>query len=189
MTVTASGYARKENELYETESWATKILIKFFPVAGMSIWECAAGNHKMADELRLAGAEVFTSDIKTYEREHNQDFDFLSDRLDYDVFDGIVTNPPYGRQNRTATKFVEKALARCGGHVAMLLTMKFDSGKTRRHLMKDNPRFLAKIVLTDRISWEGNGEGGTEDHAWYIWGPTPLFPQPARIFYGGREDV
>ncbi|MCM0751566.1 hypothetical protein DEA98_10190 [Brucella pseudogrignonensis] len=186
MTVTASGYDLKKNELYETEAWATEALLKYFPVRGYNVWESAAGNHKMADVLRANGAEVYTSDIETYYREHDEIFDFLSDRDDYDVYDSIVTNPPYGKQNRTAVKFAEKALERCAGNVALLLTAKFDSGKTRKHLFADNPRFLAKIVLVDRISWEGNGQTGTEDHAWYVWGPKPLFPAPARLLYAER---
>lgn len=189
MTVTYSNYELKKNELYETEAWATKTLLKHFPVSGIKVWECAAGNHKMADVLRAAGADVFTSDIATYKRHHDDIFDFLSDRDDYEVFDAVITNPPYGKQNRTAVKFAELALARCSGHVAMLLTAKFDSGKTRRHLLRDNPRFLAKITLLDRVSWEDNGKTGTEDHAWYLWGPKPLFRSPSLQFYEGKDDV
>lgn len=189
MTVVASKYERKANELYETEPYPTRLLNKHFPVRGLYVWEPAAGGHKMADVLREEGASVWTSDIATYGREHNELFDFLSDRDDYEVFDAIITNPPYGKQNRMAAKFAEKALERCAGYVALLLTAKFDSGSTRRHLLADNPRYLAKLTLLDRISWEGNGKSGTEDHAWFIWGPTPLFPAPPRLIYGGRADV
>lgn len=189
MTVVASNYERKKNDLYETEAWATQLLIKHFPIRGMSVWEPAAGNHKMADVLRAAGAEVWTSDIATYSREHDAHFDFLSDRDDYDVFDAIITNPPYGKGNRQAVEFTQRALERCSGYVAMLLTAKFDSGKTRLQLLGENPRFLAKITLLDRISWEDNGKQGTEDNAWFVWGPSPLFPIPPRLIYGGRADV
>ena len=85
-----------------------------------------------------------------------------------------------------AVSFAEKALARCTGNVALLLTMKFDSGLTRRHLFAHNPRFLAKIVLLDRIQWFEGEHTGTEDHAWFVWGPQPLFAQPPRIFYAER---
>lgn len=186
MTVVASNFERRTNDLYETEAWATEALLASFPLAGKAVWEPAAGNHKMADVLAAHGAQVFTSDVVTYDRLHNDLFDFLSDREDYDVYDAIVTNPPYGRGNRTAREFAEKALGRCAGIVALLLTAKFDSGKTRRHLFADNPRFLAKIVLVDRIQWFAGDTTGTEDHAWYVWGPTPLFPAPPRILYAGR---
>lgn len=189
MTVTASGYERQANDLYETPYWVTQLLLKHFPVSGMQVWEPAAGNHKMVDVLRAGGAEVFTSDVTMYGRPHDRVVDFLSDFHDYEVVDAIVTNPPYGKQNRLAVKFAERALERCSGYVALLLTAKFDSGKTRKHLLRDNPRFVAKITLLDRISWFNNNDGGTEDHAWFVWGPKPAFPTPPRLVYGENGDV
>ena len=78
MTVVASNYARKENDLYQTEPWATHALLAHFPVEGLRVWEPAAGNHLMADVLSLVGgADVMTSDIAIYDREHGCLFDFL----------------------------------------------------------------------------------------------------------------
>jgi hypothetical protein len=187
MTVVASNFARSPNDLYETEPWATHALLRRFPsVRGRKIWEPAAGNHKIADVLRSEGADVRTSDIIVHNRQH----DFLADFLGTD--DGmhraaqwdIVTNPPYGPHNRDAAKFARLALERTSGWVALLLTAKFDFGKTRRDLFADNPRFAFKIALVDRIQWFP-GDIGTEDHAWYVWGP--LFqPQPPRLLYEGK---
>lgn len=185
MTVTASNYARAENDLYQTEPWATEALLWHFPVAGLHVWEPAAGNHLMANVLRANGAQVATSDIATYDREHDSIRDFLSPGYAGPEFDAIITNPPYGKGNRDAVRFAELALDRCDGMVALLLTAKFDFGKTRRHLFQDNPRFLAKIALLDRISWAGNGETGTEDHAWYVWGPGEY--AHARMLWGGKQ--
>src|SRR5690606_12782033 len=111
-------------------------------------------------------------DIATYDRQHDETFDFLIDPLLESGpldFDAIITNPPYGKGNRDAVRFAENALARCAGQVALLLTAKFDFGKTRRHLFADNPRFAAKIALVDRIQWFPGDTSGTEDHAWYVW--------------------
>lgn len=179
MTVVASNYARKANDLYQTEPWATEALLRNFPVRGLHVWEPAAGNHLMADVLLEAGAaSVITTDIATYDREHTRIKDFFEIGPWAVVADAIITNPPYGKGNRDAVRFAQLALGRCRGMVALLLTAKFDFGKTRRHLFADNPRFAAKIALVDRISWAGNGETGTEDHAWYVWrgdpGPAPV---------------
>lgn len=173
MTVVASNYARKENDLYQTEPWATEALLRVFPVSGLTVWEPAAGNHLLADVLREAGAEVVTSDIATYDRRHDSTIDFLADRFAYKnpKHDAIITNPPFGKGNRDAVKFAELALKRCNGLVALLLTAKFDFGKTRQHLFGDCPRFMAKIALLDRIQWFPGETTGTEDHAWYVWGP------------------
>ncbi len=187
MTVVASNYARKENDLYQTEPWATEALLRVFPVSGLLVWEPAAGNHLIADVLRDNGANVFTSDIATYDREHDSWFDFINGLhiATPEFFHGVVTNPPYGKGNRDAVRFCELALKRCAGLVAMLLTAKFDFGKTRHHLFRDNPRFTAKINLVDRISWAGNGETGTEDHAWYVW--TAANDGAPRIYYEGKS--
>lgn len=184
MTVVASNYARKENDLYQTEPWATEALLRHFPVDGLIVWEPAAGNHLIADVLREAGASVLTSDIAEYDRRHDAMVDFLSPRFDYrnPPHNAIITNPPYGKGNRDAVKFAELALARCAGMVALLLTAKFDFGKTRRHLFGDCPRFAGKIALLDRIQWFPGESSGTEDHAWYVWGPENQTATPRMIW-------
>jgi hypothetical protein len=187
MTVVASNYARKENDLYQTEPWATEALIRQFPVRGMTVWEPAAGNHLMADVLRDHGASVCTSDIAVYDRPHSAIFDFLLDRPHHEPsIQAIITNPPYGKSNRDAVKFARLALERCDGLVALLLTAKFDFGKTRADLFRNNPRFWAKIALVDRIQWFPGDSSGTEDHAWYVWGPKGAVYSP-RIIWEGRE--
>jgi hypothetical protein len=187
MTVTASNFAPVVNQFYQTEPWATEVLLRHFPVAGLTVWEPAAGGHMMADVLKANGAEVWTSDIAEYGRIHDlPGHDFFAKTIPLPLgCDAIITNPPYGKGNRDAVRFAELALERCDGMVALLLTAKFDFGKTRRHLFQDNPRFMAKIALLDRISWAGNGETGTEDHAWYVWGPGEY--SHARMLWGGRQ--
>jgi hypothetical protein len=191
MTVVASNYARKENDLYQTEPWATEALLRHFPVAGLLVWEPAAGNHLMADVLREAGAtSVFTTDIATYDRQHDRVFDFLADPFIESGpthFDALITNPPYGKGNRDATRFAEHALSRCAGIVALLLTAKWDFGKTRLHLTRDNLRFVAKIALVDRIQWFPGATTGTEDHAWFVWGKVGGFNGGPRALYAGRK--
>lgn len=189
MTVVASNYARKENDLYQTEPWATEALLRHYPVFDAHIWEPAAGKHLMADVLREVGcATVFTSDMKTYDRPHNEIIDFLKDcpRNKPARCDAIITNPPYGKGNRDAAKFARLALARCSGMVALLLTAKFDFGKTRMDLFRDNPRFSAKIALVDRIQWFPGASTGTEDHAWYVWMAEHC--SPPTLLYEGRAD-
>lgn len=188
MTVVASNYARKENDLYQTEPWATEALLRHFPVAGLSVWEPAAGNHLMSDVLWEHATRVATSDIAAYDHEHDGLIDFLAaEELPAWAYgrDAIITNPPYGKGNRDAVRFAELALERCSGLVALLLTAKFDCGKTRHHLFRDNPRFTAKINLVDRIQWFPGDTTGTEDHAWYVWTAQRPWPHPA-IFYEGR---
>lgn len=188
MTVTASKYARAENDLYQTEPWVTEALLRHFPVDGLSVWETASGNHLMADVLREHAGSVVTSDIATYDRQHDMLIDFLKPHGSWERVDAIITNPPYGKGNRDARLFAEYALTRCKGLVALLLTAKFDFGNTRSHLFRDNARFAAKIALTDRISWTLDGTTGTEDHAWYVWTEKPRLPRAPVILYAGRSS-
>lgn len=187
MTVVASNYARVANDLYQTEPWATEVLDFFFPVQYRHIWCASAGNHLMSDVLKDCGAQVITSDVATYDRAHDFMFDFLAgDDLFTPVDHDIVENPPYGAQNRVAAAYARKALKRSPGFVALLLTAKFDSGSTRYDLLSNNPRFTAKIVLTDRIKWfPGTDQTGTEDHAWFVWTERRPTAQPV-LLYGGR---
>ena len=187
MTVVASNFERKTNDLYETEAWATEALLRHFPVKDLFVWEPAAGNHKISDILHLHGADdVATTDIVTYDREHSRMADFLDPSASPYFCDAIVTNPPYGKGNRQAVRFAELALERCDGLVALLLTAKFDFGKTRTHLFRDNPRFAAKIALIDRIQWFPGDNSGTEDHAWYVWDNGNECGR-AKLFYEGRD--
>ncbi|MER8602820.1 hypothetical protein NKH48_03360 [Mesorhizobium sp. M1233] len=189
MTVVASNYARKENDLYQTEPWATEALLRNFPVGpGMVVWEPAAGNHLIADVVREHGAKVVTSDIATYDRPHDHILDFLNPAVPSQAYDAIYTNPPYGKGNRDAVTFARLALKRCKGWVALLLTAKFDFGKTRADLFADNPRFCAKIALVDRIQWFPGESSGTEDHAWYVWAPAPgRGVKRGRLIYEGKQ--
>lgn len=194
MTVVASNYARAENDLYQTEPWATEALLRVLPpLAGLRVWEPAAGNHLMADVLREHGASVFTSDIAVYDRPHDEAFDFLAGDLPRwpAGHDAIITNPPYGKGNRDAVKFARMALKRCDGWVCLLLTAKFDFGNTRVDLFRDNPRFSGKVALIDRIQWFPGDTTGTEDHAWYIWSPTRTVRAHhlARVYYEGKQSA
>jgi len=114
MTVVASKFARAANNLYETEPWVTRALMRHFPpVQDRKVWEPAAGNHAIAHELGLWGARVYTSDITTYSEEHTFIYDFLVPRKAIPLLVGdcnIITNPPYGEGCRDAVRFARLAL-------------------------------------------------------------------------------
>lgn len=196
MTVVASRYVRQVNDLYETPAWVTEALLRHLPdLSGRAVWEPAAGNHRLADVLREHWVFVVTSDIETYSMPHDMTLDFFSAEAGnhkLPAHDAIITNPPYGRGNRDAVTFARLALKRCPGWVALLLTAKFDSGKTRTDLFRDNLRFAFKITLLDRIQWFNGPHGGTEDHAWFVWRPlnetpdNPALVAKPRLIYEAR---
>lgn len=155
-----SEYGRVNFDQYETPEWVTSALVPhLYPK--LKILEPACGTGKMVAALQKAGFSVVGQDIQ-------DGADFLA--RDYsDVFDAIVTNPPYNK----AGPFVEHALKLMKpkeGVVAMLLRTDFDHAKTRRHLFADNPAFKQKIVLTKRIVWfDRPGAAPSFNHAWFVW--------------------
>ena len=83
MTVTASKYPLVKNNFYQTQPWAVDACcrslkkLKLWKKGG-TIWESAAGNHKMVKPLYKAGAKtVITSDICKYNCDHTAYFDFF----------------------------------------------------------------------------------------------------------------
>jgi hypothetical protein len=188
MAQKASGYLTEHNHFYPTPPWPTQALLRHIDVNKVTVWEPAAGDHRMADVLRHDGATVMTSDICRYGPAHNLIFDFLQgDWVAPWHVDCIITNPPYGAGNRLAQRFVELALQRCAGTVAMLLTANFDSAKTRHHLFRDCPRFSKKIVLVDHIRFfdrPGSMDGST-DHAWFVWRSVTW--SPPTLAYEGKK--
>lgn len=158
MSQRASGFERKERDLYETPAWVTHALVPHLPRRAV-LTEPAAGSGKMAKALCDAGYVVVASDIETGN-------DFLAQ---YETEEAIVTNPPYA----LAAKFICQALVRTErsrGYIAMLLRTDFDHARTRQHLFGDRPQFAKKLVLTKRIQWFEDSKGSPSfNHAWFIW--------------------
>jgi hypothetical protein len=194
VTVVKSNYEISPNNYYPTEPWATKCALRFFPMNEKidRVWEPCAGNHHMVKVFKEIGVPVYSSDIETYNHEHDEILDFLNKPDDYNPFDAnvIFTNPPYGQGNKLATAFIRKTLATKGVEkVAMLLTPKFDFGSTRTDLFLNNAFYMGKLHLLDRISWAENGKTGTDDSAWFFWDKTLRFKDQfkPRCFYGGKK--
>jgi hypothetical protein len=191
-----TGFARVARDHYPTrEAWVTEALLDHLDVAGLKIWEMAAGAGDMAKVLKGAGAWVFCSDIADYGFPLDALFDFTSaDMPPLLDFDAMITNPPAGLRNHLAVKFIEVGLTRIprGGFLALLLPVDFDSGVTRRPFFCDCPYFTGKIVLTRRIVWfertDGEREAPKENYAWFVWSRPVLRHRPPPItLYGPRS--
>lgn len=82
------------DEFYTPES-AILPLLKYLP-KNIKIWECTDfGQSEITRILREKGYQVIST--------HKKDFDFLTDKPDFD-FDMIITNPPYSLKDQ----FIEK---------------------------------------------------------------------------------
>jgi len=168
-----SGYKRVEADFYPTPSWVTEALINH--AWGMDnhkhwkIWEPAEGDGAIVNVFKEYGYRTWGSDIRGH-----PSVDFLDDKvgLPRPHCNAIITNPPYRRDLIEA--FIRKSLKLMqpvGGRVAMLMRIDFDSAVTRGDIFRDCPAWGEKLVLTKRIKWfdDGNKNGPSENHAWYIW--------------------
>lgn len=161
MSQRASGYERKERDLYETPEWVTRVLLPHIRKNVRHVWEPAAASGKMSDALALGGFDVFATDIAD-----GVDF-LLADHAAPEI-QAIITNPPY----ELAQQFINHALTLTYPHgfVAMLLRTDFDHAKSRQHLFANHMAFAKKIVLTKRIKWFEDSKGQPSfNHAWFIW--------------------
>ena len=95
-----TGYARVERDLYPTPHWVVSdALAKHVDLRGLTVWEPACGDGRMAAALRLQGCgRVYTSDIVDRDTGQDEVLDFLSAQTpELARFDMSVTNPPFGQ--------------------------------------------------------------------------------------------
>jgi hypothetical protein len=186
-----NGYDRVDRDFYPTPSWAVDALAEHVELQNRKIWECAAGDGRMANALATHGARVFSSDVEPHDR-LDAAFDFLSFGLPSGLerFDLAITNPPWGEKHRLAVAFIEAGLRRIseyGGLLGLLLPVDFDCAVTRTELFH-SPFFRGRIVLCARPVWfertDGKRAAPKENVAWFWWErPALRFPPPPLVLY------
>lgn len=171
-----SGYKRVDADYYPTPGWVTRALIEHsygglltHDHGNYHVWEPAAGENAIVDELKQYGFRVWGTDIRGH-----PSVDFLDDSVGLirPHCNCIITNPPYRRD--LIEGFIRKSLElmeAVNGRVSMLLRIDFDSAITRSDIFGDCKAWYQKLVLTKRIKWfdDGNKNGPSENHAWYTW--------------------
>ena len=190
-----TGYERVEKDLYPTPPWCIEALAEHVDLAGLEIWEPAAGSGQMAEALMAAGATVYATDIHRYGCKLDEVTDFTNGRRPRRRFDGIITNPPYGPRAKLAEKFVEiglRHIAGGDGFLALLLPLDFDAAKTRTRFFAGCPHFAGRIILNRRIVWFANPdkrEAPKENHGWFIWSRSAIRGrQPVTLYAPQSPD-
>jgi len=174
-----TGYTRIPRDLYPTPAWVIAALAEHIDFQNLTVWECACGDGRMSEALKLAGcSRVYSTDIFDYGYAGQDEiFDFLSGEPKLPGLpDGIVTNPPFGKRGKLAEAFIEAGLRRIasyGGFLALLLPHEFDCAKSRRRFFGDCPDLVGKITLRKRVKWfEHPGKpkrSPKENSAWFLW--------------------
>ena len=126
-----------------------------------TIWECAAGEGAIADELAREGFKVARSDILT-------GHDFFDYTPNPRLYDAIVTNPPY------SIKY--KWLARCyeiGKPFALLMPLEVLGAQHAQIYFRNHG--VGIILLSRRVNFKMprkgyGGHGAQFPVAWFTWG-------------------
>ena len=152
-------------DFYPTPPWAVQVLLYYEKFKG-NILEPACGIGNISEILKKNRYNVFSNDIidRGYGDLH-QDFLTINE-----VFDNIVTNPPYNKAN----EFVIHALKCSKNKVAMLLRLSFLEGSNRYSNIytKTPPTYV--YVFSKRVTFmpetiKGNSGSGPTAYAWFIW--------------------
>jgi hypothetical protein len=189
-----TGYARIERDYYPTPSWVIEALAEHVNLGGMRIWECAAGDGRMAEALKAAGASVYATDVERRDYRLDATLDFVvAEVSESEHFDGLVTNPPFGNRGKLAEQFIRVGLRQITfcPFMALLLPVDFDSAKTRMSLFGGCPHFAGKIILTKRIVWFTNPdpqrENPKENSSWFLWNRNAIRGRSPVVLYAPQH--
>jgi hypothetical protein len=192
-----TGYPRVERDDYPTPAWPIDALAEHVELRGLTVWEPACGEGRMAEALKAAGcARVYSTGIVNGYAGQDGVFDFLSERTpDLPRCDGT----PFGPRGKTAEAFIARGLQLLGNgftnFVALLLPHDFDSAKTRAHLFGDCPYFAGKITLRRRVKWFEHPDrpqrNPKENSAWFLFrryaSPPPIVLYAPSNHKGGHN--
>lgn len=95
-------------DMFETPSYAIKLLLPYIPLNIKNIWEPAAGYGKIVDVLQNSGYSVYPSDIRDCGG-RNTVFNFLTDSPPFTFMEedyAIITNPPFSLKD----EFINRAV-------------------------------------------------------------------------------
>ena len=176
-------YERMAHDAYFTPPRHVSALVQQLPCFPRQarLWEPAAGAGHVARVLdhECRGVSVTATDLCAPKKQVypvTSGLDFLSSTGPSGAGPlCIITNPPYGRQNRLAEKFLRHAFSLVeenAGMVAFLLPFEFDAGKTRIAMVSRQPAFAMKLTLTERIRWLNLPQSKNDPmghHAWFVW--------------------
>lgn len=154
------GNLRQKDDFYPTPEYVTQALLDKVRFEGV-IWEPACGNGKMSEVIKDYGYHVISTDLVNRGYwDALSGVDFL---MENEKHDNIITNPPF----ELAFPFIEQGLRLCRKKLALLLPIRYLTGKKRAELYrKQPPRWI--IVIPNKVDFLGNSNPVME-FAWFVW--------------------
>jgi hypothetical protein len=173
-----------------TDYWATtqcliaaliEQVLRTLPPA--PVWECAAGDGRVAYAMRAAGRVVLASDIEP-RRPDIERRDFLHDDPPQHGLIAI-TNPPFARLNRFLARGLQ--LLDTGKLTGLVLLVRWDALATAGRASAFN-RAADILSCCWRPLWiEGSSGGGRWTNAWITWLPGHMGPPVTRFLRPERQ--
>lgn len=154
------GDLRQKDDFYPTPEYVTRILMDRIPFDG-TIWECACGDGAMSEVIKSYGHHVVSTDLvgRGY-NDGTSGIDFLFENT---KMANIVTNPPFN----LAYEFIEQGLRLSCRKLALLLPVRYLTGKKRTDLYKKTPPKYV-IIIPNKVDFLGYGNPAME-FAWFVW--------------------
>ena len=169
---------RVKNDYYATPKYATRQFLEQLEKDGEalvgSILEPSCGGGHMSDVLiEFYGEENVTSSDICDRGYIKQDFtaNFLD--ADFDMYDNVITNPPFS----LASEFIKKSLSISTKKVIMFAKIQLLEG-VKRHEMFQNTPLKYVYVNSSRVATHRNGKERDENGkkwattmclAWFVW--------------------
>ena len=168
-----SNFARQKDDFYPSPPGVIDALLKHVYIPDGIIWECAAGDGALLEQLEAAGRTVVASDL--IDRGHPDvvpRVDFLMETALPPGCKCVITNPPF----RLADEFIRKGLDLGAEQVILLLPLKF-IGATGADRW-ENTRRISDILLMGRLKMlppgaVDKGLNPTVDFAWFVFRQDP----------------
>lgn len=149
---------RQEQDFYPTPRYVTQALLDNYRFDG-KIWEPACGDGRMAEVLLEQYPDVICTDL--IDRGYGQSgVDFLNSDV---RAENIITNPPFN----LAYEFIVQGLNLSDKCLALLLPIRYLTGKKRAKLYAENPPAKV-IVIPNKVDFLGFGSPAME-FAWFVW--------------------
>ena len=154
------GMMRQADDFYPTPEYVTRALMDRIKFVG-EVWEPACGDGRMSEVIKDYGNHVISTDL--VDRGYWDGMSGIDFLMECDHRDNIITNPPFS----LAYAFLEQALRLANKRVAMLLPVRYLTGKKRVDLFSRRPpRWV--IVIPNKVDFVGIGNPAME-FAWFVW--------------------
>lgn len=163
-SLVGSSAGRPKDDFYPTPPAATEALLGAETFLG-DIWEPACGDGAISKVLGSRGHKVLSTDL-VYRGYGEGGHDFFASEHSAA---NIITNPPYS----LGQEFIEHALKKTTGKVAMLMKLAFLEGAKRKTMFETTP--LARVhVFSKRLKMARMGEtekygSGMIAFAWFVF--------------------